>query len=200
MSIATEITRLQTAKADLKTAIEGKGVTVPSATKIDGYADLVDAIQTGGGGSVTAATGEITLVSNFALTTTPQIFPGLQLPFVPNFFRFFMTLESWNAMDGHSSGLYDFMIDDKTIIPPRRITATETTEGLTGDNALFVSASVGTNTGATSGYTLSNGSYYPQTYSDKFYFDSDGHLYVGRYSSASTSIYAGTYRYFAFKV
>lgn len=50
MSIATEITRLQTAKADLKTAIEGKGVTVPSATLIDGYADLVDAIQTGGGG------------------------------------------------------------------------------------------------------------------------------------------------------
>lgn len=49
MSIATEISRLQTAKADLKTAIEGKGVTVPSATKIDGYADLVDAIQTGGG-------------------------------------------------------------------------------------------------------------------------------------------------------
>lgn len=50
MSIATEITRLQTAKADLKTAIEGKGVTVPSATKIDGYADLVDSIETGGGG------------------------------------------------------------------------------------------------------------------------------------------------------
>lgn len=50
MSIATEITRLQTAKADLKTAIEGKGVTVPTATLIDGYADLVDAIQTGGGG------------------------------------------------------------------------------------------------------------------------------------------------------
>ena len=50
MSIATEITRLQTAKADLKTAIEGKGVTVPSATLLDGYADLVDAIETGGGG------------------------------------------------------------------------------------------------------------------------------------------------------
>lgn len=52
MSIATDLTRIQTAKADLKTAIEGKGVTVPSATKIDGYADLVDAIQTGGGGGV----------------------------------------------------------------------------------------------------------------------------------------------------
>lgn len=52
MSIATDLTRLQTAKADLKTAIEGKGVTVPSATKIDGYADLVESIETGGGGTV----------------------------------------------------------------------------------------------------------------------------------------------------
>lgn len=50
MSIASEISRLQTAKADLKTAIEGKGVTVPSNTKLDGYADLVDAIEQGGGG------------------------------------------------------------------------------------------------------------------------------------------------------
>jgi len=50
MAISDEITRLQTAKADLKTAIEGKGVTVPSSTKLDGYADLVDSIETGGGG------------------------------------------------------------------------------------------------------------------------------------------------------
>ena len=51
MSIASEITRLQGAKSDLKTSIEGKGVTVPSATKIDGYAALVDQIQQGGGGT-----------------------------------------------------------------------------------------------------------------------------------------------------
>lgn len=49
MSVATEITRLQTAKADLKTAIEGKGVTVPSATLISGYAALVEQISGGGG-------------------------------------------------------------------------------------------------------------------------------------------------------
>lgn len=48
MSIATEITRLQGAKSSLKTSIEGKGVTIPSATKIDGYAALVDQIQAGG--------------------------------------------------------------------------------------------------------------------------------------------------------
>ena len=50
MSIATEITRLQNAKASIKTSIENKGVTVPSATKLDGYSTLIDSIQTGGGG------------------------------------------------------------------------------------------------------------------------------------------------------
>ncbi len=49
MSVADEILRLQQAKADLKTAIEAKGVTVPAATTIDGYAALVDQIQQGGG-------------------------------------------------------------------------------------------------------------------------------------------------------
>lgn len=47
MSIATEITRLQTAKSNLKTSIENKGVTVPSATKLDGFAALVDQISAG---------------------------------------------------------------------------------------------------------------------------------------------------------
>ena len=46
MSIASEISRLQTAKADIKTALENKGITVPSSTKIDGYAQLINGIPT----------------------------------------------------------------------------------------------------------------------------------------------------------
>lgn len=49
MSIATEITRLQTAKADIKTAIEAKGVTVPSSAKLDDYDTYVSQISGGGG-------------------------------------------------------------------------------------------------------------------------------------------------------
>lgn len=49
MSIASELSRLQQAKSDLATSIANKGVTVPAATTIDGYAALVDQIQTGGG-------------------------------------------------------------------------------------------------------------------------------------------------------
>ena len=49
MSIASEIARLQQAKADLATAIENKGVTVPASATLDDYAALVDSIQQGGG-------------------------------------------------------------------------------------------------------------------------------------------------------
>ena len=49
MSIRTEILRLKNAKAAIKTAIEGKGVSVPEATLIDGYGDFIECIQASGG-------------------------------------------------------------------------------------------------------------------------------------------------------
>jgi hypothetical protein len=48
MSIASEITRLQQAKAAMKAAIEAKGVTVGDVT-LDEYADLIAEISGGGG-------------------------------------------------------------------------------------------------------------------------------------------------------
>lgn len=50
MSVADEIIRLQTAKADIKNAIEEKGVIVGDGT-IDTYAEKINEIQGGGGGS-----------------------------------------------------------------------------------------------------------------------------------------------------
>lgn len=51
MSIASELTRIETAKSNLKTSIEGKGVTVPSTATLDAYPTYVDSIQQGGGSS-----------------------------------------------------------------------------------------------------------------------------------------------------
>lgn len=48
MNIASEISRLQTAKTDIKTAIEAKGVTVPSSAKIDVFDDYIAQIPTEG--------------------------------------------------------------------------------------------------------------------------------------------------------
>ena len=51
MSIQTELTRITNAKAAIKTAIEGKGVTVPAGTLLDGMAALIESIEAGGGGT-----------------------------------------------------------------------------------------------------------------------------------------------------
>ena len=59
MSIQTELTRLTNAKAAIQTAIEGKGVTVPDGTLLDGMAALIEAIEAGGGAKF--VTGEFTL-------------------------------------------------------------------------------------------------------------------------------------------
>lgn len=49
MSIQSEVARLESAKSAIAGAITAKGVTVPDTTKLDGYADLVAAIQAGSG-------------------------------------------------------------------------------------------------------------------------------------------------------
>ena len=56
MSIQTELTRITNAKAAIKAAVEGKGVTVPDGTLLDGMAALIESIEAGGGGgAVTSA-------------------------------------------------------------------------------------------------------------------------------------------------
>ena len=47
MSVQSEIDRIAGAKSDISTAIMNKGVTVPSGTKLDGMAALIDSISGG---------------------------------------------------------------------------------------------------------------------------------------------------------
>ena len=49
MSVQQQIDRIEAAKEAIATAITGKGVTVPSGTKLDGMAGLIDDIEAGGG-------------------------------------------------------------------------------------------------------------------------------------------------------
>ena len=55
-TIAQNLARIQSAKADIKSAIEAKGVTVPSSATIDTYDDYVSQISGGGGGGSSADT------------------------------------------------------------------------------------------------------------------------------------------------
>ena len=71
MSVATEIERLYQAKADLKAAIEAKGVVVPADALLDTYDTLVASIPTGGGEDtlLAALRNQTTSVSDDTLTS-----------------------------------------------------------------------------------------------------------------------------------
>lgn len=65
MSIASELGKLQQAKADLETSIEAKGVNVPVGTKLDAYPALVDTISTSSVLTGDAAVGEVLASKTF---------------------------------------------------------------------------------------------------------------------------------------
>ena len=70
MSVQTELTRITNAKAAIKTAIEGKGVTVPEATLLDGMASLIESIEAGGAPSLQSKS--VTYTANGTATITPD--------------------------------------------------------------------------------------------------------------------------------
>lgn len=77
MSVASELTRIQGAKADIKAAIEGKGVSVPSSALLDEYAPYIEAIEGGGGQGFTKSSaigtgGQATL--QFSVLGEPKAF------------------------------------------------------------------------------------------------------------------------------
>ena len=80
MSVQSEITRLANAKTAIATAIEGKGVTVPDGTLLDGMAPLIEAISAGGGMNFVTGTFTTTddITSNIVIThdlgVKPQLF------------------------------------------------------------------------------------------------------------------------------
>lgn len=68
MGVQTQIARIENAKTAIKTAIEGKGVSVQPNVKIDGIAALIDNIKTDGGADISlnitgAAVGQIVRIS-----------------------------------------------------------------------------------------------------------------------------------------
>ena len=100
MSIQTELSRIINAKAAIKAAIEGKGVTVPDTTLLDGMASLIDSIQTGGGGggSSSASQNDVnfydydgTIVASYSLSEAQSL---TALPDGPTHDG--LTFQGWN--------------------------------------------------------------------------------------------------------
>ena len=76
-TIAENLSRIQSAKADIKSAIEAKGVTVPSSATIDTYDDYVSQISGGGGGIPMPSNLSAAILNNYGLLTSAAIKSGV---------------------------------------------------------------------------------------------------------------------------
>ena len=105
MSIQTELTRLTNAKAAIKTAIEGKGVTVPEATLLDGMASLIESLEAGGGCKVTS--GTIVPATDAGISITHDLGEA------PNVFFWFTTdFTNHNAYNTTNTAYYSQVVSN----------------------------------------------------------------------------------------
>ena len=112
MSVQSEITRLENAKAAIKAAIEGKGVTVPDATLLDGMAALIESIQAGGGAIYTES-----ITPSEAIESSHYVRHNLGV--VPNFAAMY-TLDDDTSVTDHKylrvrAAFFSFLNDATTI-------------------------------------------------------------------------------------
>ena len=204
MSISSEISRLQTAKADIADAIADKGVTVPSGSTLDDFADLIDAIQTGGGGGITAATGEITLATDVAAPSSNSasvLFPGLDLDFKPDFLWITMTEASFQSLTTVSNHIFGVIAMKKTAMQTMRYGTNSSTASLTKDTVFMAFVSATTTTDSSNGYMENGVSMISLNSVNNEYWklNDDGTFNFGANGSSRLGWYAGTYRYVAAK-
>lgn len=97
MSIQSELTRITNAKAAIKTAIEGKGVTVPAGTLLDGIASLIESIEAGSvliGNFTTVTYGSFQLAEDSSKYTIDLGYKGSGSPPVVEQFIILRDMES----------------------------------------------------------------------------------------------------------
>ena len=113
MSIQTELTRLTNAKAAIKAAIEGKGVTVPDGTLLDGMAALIESIEAGGGGgSGNFATGTFTPETDISCSAQHPFVVQHNLGRIPKaFFMYVSSRGVWGSDSYNILFAFGFEID-----------------------------------------------------------------------------------------
>ena len=99
MSIQTELTRITNAKAAIKTAIEGKGVTVPDGALLDGMASLIESIEAGGG---KVTTGTFTPAENIVIGSDFSYEINHGLGEIPQYFFLFRDL-MYDSINGSTT-------------------------------------------------------------------------------------------------
>lgn len=117
MNIQTELTRITNAKAAVKAAIEGKGVTVPEGTLLDGMAALIESIEAGGGDfSVlpqkidTVLSGSVTPASDAESLIITDFGDSISMNYLPRIFIMFRKAPA--SSTSYASSLFALYMSD----------------------------------------------------------------------------------------
>lgn len=102
--IETKINRLASAKAAIKAAIEGKGVTVPDATLLDGMAALIESIDVPDTG-MTVIQGTFTCAEN---TVSYEVVHNLGK--IPKIWCYMLATNQSNGITSTANPTYRFVI------------------------------------------------------------------------------------------
>ena len=113
MTIASEITRLQWAKASAKTSIENKGVSVPASAKVDDYHTYIDQIQQGDGGILA---WWLKLYNNFVdgKDGTPSIRSSISWVEDNKYYGCCVCNLEWSSANSFSANVYTYRKVDTT--------------------------------------------------------------------------------------
>lgn len=157
----------------------------------------------GGGGSVNAETGTVTIMSEVSAPSVSTPFPGIQLSFQAEFICIFLEYSSIDMLSQPSSYLYYMVSAVRNLFPPLRIDSTHTTDTFSSsiENVTMGTSSFTNSTTSPSGYGMgtSNG-VSPEERAGAFTFNADGTFnYRGISSAVITKLIPGTYRYIAFR-
>lgn len=102
MTIASELTKLQTNLSNAYTSCNNKGATMPSSQNFDNLATTINSIQTGGGGITPTGTIEITEngtydVTNYASANVTVAGSGGGISFPAG--TTILTLDDWSVIE-----------------------------------------------------------------------------------------------------
>ena len=176
-------------------------ITANGTVDVSALAQVIVNVSSGGSGTQ-ASSGEFTLASDMSLTTSAKVIPGFQMPFQPDFLYFIHTHDSWENGETtvSSAGVHGLLAIKKSLVAPLRLASNVSTDSPSGDYLFVLNQNVSADTSVESGYALNGFSMLGSGYYSRFSINSDGTVSIGRYSSATTKMFAGTYRYFAIKL
>lgn len=190
-------------------AIRTKGGTSAALAFPAEFVQAIQAIPTGGGGSVTAVTGEITVTADISSpsASASKVFPGIQLDFVPDFMFVAMTYDSYQAIKDSATShhLYWFaFFNSKDLIPTLRTGSSSNTDAdvyADIDQRVLACNTAHTAEASAAGYGITGIGFVPSAQLPHWTFNQDGTFSYGRVSSTQQSgLYAGTYWYAAIKL